>query len=164
VSPSDAITIERATAHHADGILECLSSAFESYRSAYTAAGYEDTVLTRESLLRRLEEMTVLVAVNGCGRVVGTVAYKVLDHAEGHLRGMAVRPERLATGIADELLERAEAELAKQGCSRFSLDTTQPLKRAIAFYERHGYRPSGKVQDFFGMPLIEYVKLSESGN
>ena len=103
MSPSDAITIERATAHHADGILECLSSAFEPYRPAYTAAAYEDTVLTRESLRRRLEEMIVLVAVDGSGRVVGTIAYKASDDGEGHLRGMAVRPECQARGIAGQL-------------------------------------------------------------
>jgi hypothetical protein len=28
----------------------------------------------------------------------------------------------------------------------------------MRFYERHGYRRSGRVQDFFGMPLIEYAK------
>jgi hypothetical protein len=29
---------------------------------------------------------------------------------------------------------------------------------AIRFYERNGYAHSGKVFDFFGMPLHEYVK------
>jgi len=28
----------------------------------------------------------------------------------------------------------------------------------MRFYEKHGYRRSGKVSDFFGMPLVEYVK------
>ena len=32
------------------------------------------------------------------------------------------------------------------------------LPRAIAFYEKNGYRRSGHVSDFFGMPLIEYFK------
>jgi hypothetical protein len=29
----------------------------------------------------------------------------------------------------------------------------------MRFYERHGYRRSGRISDFFGMPLIEYVKV-----
>jgi len=29
----------------------------------------------------------------------------------------------------------------------------------MRFYERHGYRRSGKIGDFFGMALIEYVKV-----
>jgi len=28
----------------------------------------------------------------------------------------------------------------------------------MRFYEKHGYRRSGKVSDFFGMPLVEYAK------
>ncbi len=32
-------------------------------------------------------------------------------------------------------------------------------KRAIRFYERNGFRPSGKIKDFFAMPLFEYVKI-----
>jgi len=152
------ITIQQATALHADSLLECLRVAFEPYRSAYTKGGYEDTVLTQQSLLRRLDKMTVLVALEGSGRVAGTIAYKVSDQAEGHLRGMAVRPDCQGSGLADQLLERAEAELVKENCSRISLDTTEPLERAMRFYERHGYRRSGKIQDFFGMPLIEYSK------
>jgi len=39
-----------------------------------------------------------------------------------------------------------------------TLDTTRPLERAIRFYERCGYRATGVVRDFFGMPLFEYAK------
>jgi ribosomal protein S18 acetylase RimI-like enzyme len=74
---------------------------------------------------------------------------------------MAVLPEFLGRGIADQLLERAEADLADENCSHISLNTTEPLHRAVSFYERHGFRRSGRVRDFFGMPLIEYVKLRE---
>jgi hypothetical protein len=28
----------------------------------------------------------------------------------------------------------------------------------MRFYEKHGYRRSGKVGGFFGMPLYEFVK------
>ena len=158
MSSFDAITIQRATVQHADGILECLRSAFAPYEHYYTAVAY-DTVLTRETLLRRLDPMTVFVALDRTGRVVGAIACNVAGQAESHLRGIAVRPECQARGIADQLLERAEAELVKQNCSRITLDTTEPLRRAMRFYEQHGFRRSGTLRDFFGMPLIEYVKV-----
>ena len=41
-------------------------------------------------------------------------------------------------------------------------DTTEPLRPAVRFYERNGYRASGRVTDFFGMPIFEYVKRLES--
>ena len=54
-------------------------------------------------------------------------------------------------------------DVAAAGCTRLTLDTTEPLQRAISFYRRNGFVTSGTVTDFFGMPLYEYVKaLSDS--
>jgi N-acetylglutamate synthase-like GNAT family acetyltransferase len=157
--PAEVITIRKATLDDAEGILECLRSAFAPYRHQYSANAFEDTVLTHESFAGRLGEMAVFAAIDQSGRVVGTIACKVIGKADGHLRGMAVRPDSQARGIATRLLARAEAQLVDQKCSRISLDTTEPLHRAMRFYERHGFHRSGKVRDFFGMPLIEYVKV-----
>jgi GNAT superfamily N-acetyltransferase len=66
--------------------------------------------------------------------------------------------EGVVEGTAAELLHAAERYLRSQRCTRVTLDTTAPLQRAIRFYERNGYRASGRVIDFFGMPLYEYVK------
>ena len=93
------------------------------------------------------------------GAIIGTVACNLVSPEEGHLRGMAVLPTFQGAEIAQQLLERAEAELRAQKCIRITLDTTAPLKRAIRFYRRNGFRPSGRISDFFGMPLYEYVKI-----
>jgi ribosomal protein S18 acetylase RimI-like enzyme len=151
-------TIRRATLEDADGVLRCLHSAFAVYRHHYTQAAFEDTTLTPDSFPMRLQEMTVFVALDSSHRVVGTIGCNSIGNGEGHLRGMAVLPECQASSVANQLLERAETELIKQNCSRITLDTTEPLQRAMRFYERHGYRRSSKIGDFFGMPLIEYVK------
>ena len=71
---------------------------------------------------------------------------------------MAVLPKWHRGGIAERLLQSAEAELAAKGCARVTLDTTEPLRRAMGFYEKHGYVTSGRTTDFFGMVLHEYVK------
>src|SRR3984893_11370161 len=80
------------------------------------------------------------------------------ESGEGNLRGMAVNPEWHGSGLSTSLLETAEDELSKAGCKTITLDTTGPLKRAIRFYEKNGFRPTGKVGCFFGMPLIEFSK------
>jgi putative acetyltransferase len=101
----------------------------------------------------------VFVAVGrNNGDIVGTVACNMVSPQEGHLRGMAVLEAWQGAGVAQQLLEHAETELRLQGCARITLDTTEPLKRAICFYERNGFRLSGRVTDFFGMPLYEYLK------
>jgi ribosomal-protein-alanine N-acetyltransferase len=102
--------------------------------------------------------MSVVVATSTCGEVVGTVAYKVVESGEGHLRGMAVNPEWRGSGLSTALLETAEDELGKAGCKTITLDTTEPLNRAIRFYEKNGFRRTGKIGLFFGMPLIEFSK------
>src|SRR5262249_48863194 len=102
--------MRRATHADCDGILKCLRSAFAAYESDYTPAAYQDTVLTPETLDRRLHDMGVLVAVNK-SEIVGTLAYDVLPGGDGHLRGMAVLPEWHGRGIASRLLQQAEFEL-----------------------------------------------------
>ena len=151
-------TIRRATARDAEGILRCLRLAFEPYRRSYTEAAFADTVLTPETIADRLRIAKVFVAVSKGQEVVGTIGCQVVSAEEGHLRGMAVVPEWQGSGIAERLLLCAERELRDAGCSRIRLDTTEPLKRAMWFYEKQGFRASGKVTDFFGMPLYEYVK------
>jgi ribosomal protein S18 acetylase RimI-like enzyme len=150
--------IRRASDADSNGILSCLRTAFEPYRKDYTQAAFEDTVLTVASLRERQKVMSVFVAVTELGEVIGTIACQALRGGEGHLRGMAVNPAWHSQGISKRLLDTAESELRAQGCTRITLDTTQYLQRAIRFYERNGYRASGRISDFFGMPLYEYVK------
>jgi ribosomal protein S18 acetylase RimI-like enzyme len=151
------IVIRRAGAADAAGVLACLAAAFQPYRGAYTEAAFRDTVLDPERVRRRLDEWCVLLAESPPGAVAGTVGGAV-HGGEGHICGMAVRPEFAGSGMAQALLNAIEGELRSRGCTRITLDTTEPLLRAMRFYERNGYQRSGVVRDFFGMPLIEYAK------
>ncbi len=155
------ISIRQATIRDAPGILACLLAAFEPYRAQYTPEGFRDTTLDAEALRRRLAAMTVLVAAEH-HEVVGTVAYS-LEGTEGHLRGMAVRPDRQGSDLAAGLLSRAEADLRARGCTRVTLGTTEPLLRAVRFYRKRGFEPTGRVSDFFGMRLHEYARRLGGG-
>ena len=155
------IFIRRATADDVPGILECLAEAFEPFRGRYTPAAFTDTVLTPETLRQRLSSMSIFVATADPAEIVGTIACNVLSPREGHIRGMAVRPKWQGFDVAARLLSAADTELRCKGCSSISLDTTAPLGRAMRFYEKNGFRRSGKVTDFFGMPLYEFVKSLE---
>jgi N-acetylglutamate synthase-like GNAT family acetyltransferase len=165
---SNQFSIRTATLIDADGILNCLHSAFQEFRGSYTTAAFLDTVLTPETARERLEAMHVFIAVDEADQVIGTIACEAVGQDAGHIRGMAVLPRWQGTGAALQLLRTAESRLRQSECTRVSLDTTAPLRRAIRFYERNGFRPSGRVTDFFGMPLFEYVKtfkiLAESAD
>lgn len=155
---SPAIAIRQATAADCEAILACLRSAFEPFQPQYTPGAYSDTVLTLNTLQDRLREMAVFAAASDSGAIVGTIACKVVNNREGHLRGMAVVPLWQGRGIAQRLLDRAESHLRESGCHRITLDTTEPLRRAIRFYERNGFCATGRQFDFFNMPLFEYEK------
>jgi len=152
-------TIRRATLEDARAILACLHSAFEDYREAYTSGAFVDTVLTPETLEQRLVQMRIFVAaLDTSNQVIGTIACQAVSREEGHIRGMAVLPRWQGGGVAAELLRAAETALRHNKCAYVTLDTTAPLMRAIRFYEKNGYRRTGKITDFFGMPLYEYRK------
>jgi GNAT superfamily N-acetyltransferase len=71
---------------------------------------------------------------------------------------MAVLPGWQGEGVAGVLLARVEADLRGLKRARMTLGTTRVLERAMRFYERNGFRRDGKIGDFFGMELFEYVK------
>ena len=151
------ISIRPATPADCEGILACLHSAFEPFRSQYTAGAYSDTVLDLNTLKERFRQMIVFVAVADSEEVIGTIACQAKNW-EGHLRGMAVLPSWQGQGVSKRLLDRSESHLREAGCNRITLDTTQPLQRAVHFYTRNGFFATGRSVDFFGMPLFEYEK------
>jgi GNAT superfamily N-acetyltransferase len=152
------VSVRNATSADAGGILACLSAAFEAYRDRYTPAAFVDTILSPETITERLRKMTVFVATEESGEIVGTIACSLVSPEEGHIRGMAALPASQGSSVAARLLTHVESYFRERNCKRISLDTTAPLQRAIRFYERCGFVHSGQVRDFFGMPLNEYVK------
>jgi GNAT superfamily N-acetyltransferase len=151
-----AVKIRPADLADAVAIATCLLEAFTPYRLAYTPGAFADTVPTVDQVQLRVQQMHVLVAA-AVGEVVGTISASS-DREQGRLGGVAVLPEWRGTGTALMLLAPIEDWLRIRGCKQVTLDTTEPLKPAIAFHEKHRYRRSGHVSDLFGMPLIEYVK------
>ena len=154
---SSQLEIRRIEGRDADGVLLCLSNAFAPFRAQYTDGAWADTVMNPETLRQRMEEMTVLVAVDATHDVIGTIGYKV-EAGLAHIRGMAVVQSSHGSRVAKLLLDRVEIELIKAGCRSLTLDTTRPLRRAIRFYEKNGFRATGKVSEFYGMELITYRK------
>jgi N-acetylglutamate synthase-like GNAT family acetyltransferase len=149
------IVIRHAREADVPGILHCLETAFAPFRRDYSDAGFRDTVLDAAQLRMRMTQMSVFVAERN-HEVAGTIAVAT-DGDEGHLRGMAVLPSCEHGGIGRRLVRRALDELTVSGCRRATLGTTAVLVRAAKFYESAGFTRTGRVSDFFGMPLYEYA-------
>jgi ribosomal protein S18 acetylase RimI-like enzyme len=125
------VTIRRAELKDIPGVIDCFAAAFEPYRQSYTPDGFRDTVPTAEDAQRRLKEMTILIAEDGCSRIIGSLSYQVYDSCEGHLRGMAVIPEFQGKGVAERMLWAAEADLRGPLDSIRSMSTRPPELRRI---------------------------------
>jgi ribosomal protein S18 acetylase RimI-like enzyme len=153
--------IAQAEPDDADGIVSCLEAAFEPYRKQFTASAYGHIVLNADGVRHRIDAMTVLVARNRTGVVIGVTAGTARG-GDGHISGIAVVPSSQGHGVAIELLDRIEGELIAGGARLVTIGATAPLARAIRFYERNGYVRSGVVSDFFGMRLYEFRKRLRS--
>lgn len=151
-------SVRKATGEDASAIHETLKAAFEEYRNYYTEEGFKDTILSSQGVIKRLQKMELYVAVIDDEKIVGTIGWARITDEEAHIRGMAVHPDYHGTGIATALLKRTEREIEKAGYSYITLDTTEVLKRAQRFYQKQGYEHTGKVSEFFGMPIFEFIK------
>lgn len=84
-----------------------------------------------------------LVAVSG-GDVIGTVLAG-FDGVRGWIHHLAVRPSMRRSGIATDLMRRAEEGLARLGCPKVNLQVRSGNEEAIAFYGALGYDVEDRV-------------------
>ena len=151
--------IRLAEYQDAKEIHEVILSAFDEYRHYYTPEGFADTVMSEETAIERTKEMSLYVAVDQEGLIIGTIGWQKVSTDEGHIRGMAVIPKRQGkTSPAATLLKIVEDDARSKGCNILTLDTTKVLKRAQKFYKKHGFKKTGKTGDFIGSIIYEYAK------
>ena len=97
---------------------------------------------SRESFENELSDNGVSFSwvLESGGAVVGyLISWLVED--ELHIGNIAVAPELQGSGLGRDLLERCLGEAAATGVSRATLEVRVTNERAIALYEKHGFRP-----------------------
>lgn len=81
---------------------------------------------------------------------------------------LTVHPEFQAQGLGRKLLERAEALTKAAGNHYLRMTVISQRQELIAYYERRGFRPTGKTEPFpehdprFGLPKAKLVFLEYS--
>ena len=108
-------------------------------------ATYQDVDTTR----RRVEKGRCFVAAID-DVIVGTIAYygpgrttgAPWKHGKGvaHVGQMGVEPSMQRQGIGEELIRYVEKIAREDGAAEIALDTAEPARRLIEWYERLGYR------------------------
>lgn len=155
-----------------------LAEAFETYRD-WAPEGWNPLVELgdqqvwgfRERL--SLPDYWALIAEVDGGAVAYVVLRQGLTIAEprqqvpgaGHIWHLFVRPAWWGTGLASRLLGEAVAEARRRKYAELSLWTPRDNARARAFYEREGWRATGRTRyapdlDF---EVLEYRRSLDAG-
>jgi ribosomal-protein-alanine N-acetyltransferase len=139
---------------------EDAAAASEIFREARESASWSCQAL--------LEFMPLPGAValmsERAGRPTGFVLGRLLaDEAE--VLNLAVREESRREGEGRALVEELLRRFAESGVSRVFLEVRESNRGAIGFYERMGFRQSGRREDYYREPreaALVYERTQES--
>lgn len=149
--------------HATDSLAELTALLHASYASL-AAQGWNFTAVDQsvEVTRERVSAGQAWVAERD-GRLVGTIAMSGPKPASGQylrdpvpdcytqpghaiLAQLAVHPDMRGQGLAEQLMDAAEAWAAEQGYTHVVLDTALPAIALQRRYARRGYAPVGDVQ------------------
>lgn len=159
----EGVRVRAAGPADAGPVAQVLRESFAEYKDLYTTEAFAATTPASESVLARMKEGPVWVAL--LDRAVVGTASAVGRGEDLYIRGMAVLPAGRGLGIGLLLLKRIEDYAYAHGHRRLILSTTPFLYRAIRLYERFGFRRSDEgPRHLSGTPLFTMVKsLAEPG-
>lgn len=144
--------IRQATTEDSDGIRRV---ARRSLQASYDFMG-EDTL---ESALQQWyaeDALAEAITEDSDVIIVGTVDDEVIgfsqsaivgaDESVGEIRWLHVDPDYRGKGVGPELLSRTRGVLSASGVDRFRGVVLAGNESGAAFYEHHGFEPSGERQ------------------
>jgi len=101
------------------------------------------------------------------GTLIGCVHLKKEEDGSCYLGMLTVDPARQAGGLGKLIMTRSD-ELAREwGCARMRMTVIDVRGELIAYYERRGYRRTGKTEPFpegdprFGLPKVSGLRFAE---
>jgi GNAT superfamily N-acetyltransferase len=166
---SGALEFRRAAASDIVAIVTLVNSAYrgESSRVGWTTEadllGGQRTDADEVASLIETEGSMILLCLDG-PELIGSMHLQ--RSPEGVWLGMlAVRPVLQGRGVGRRFLAEAERRArAEWGVARASMTVISRRRELIAWYERRGYRRTGRFRDFpadprFGIPRVAGLRL-----
>lgn len=136
-----------------------------------TEADLLDGIRTNQTSLAETLKSTdsvILKFLDTKGEIIGCV-YLKQKNTKIYLGMLTVSPAIQATGIGKQLLIAAESYAKEKGCIAITMTVISVRKELIAWYERHGYSPTGETEPFpvgpeFGLPKqpLHFIILEKS--
>jgi len=100
--------------------------------------------------------VTLFVARDAEGSVLGMGALKRHDGAVGEVKRMFVRETAQGRGVGGAILAQIEALARTEGLTRLVLETGSNFEAARRVYERSAFRPSEPVLDYAPSPWTSF--------
>lgn len=135
-----------------------------------TEADLLDGARTDPAALRELmtDPGAVILKYSGEEDVLQACVYLKKKEEALYLGMLTVAPELQAKGIGRQLLFAAEQYAKQNGCERVTMTVISIRHELIAWYERHGYHPTGKTEPFpastrFSLPKqpLEFIVMDK---
>ncbi len=164
----------KASAADLEELVTLVNSA---YRGEYSKKGWtteadllDGVRVTPETLNDLLQKpgSVILLVRNSDGRLTGCVNLQQKED-RFYLGMLTVEPEIQGGGIGKYLLQMAEAYTLEQGIHIIEMTVISRRSELIAWYQRHGYRDTGKKAPFptgdpaFGIPKmpLEFIVMEK---
>jgi GNAT superfamily N-acetyltransferase len=149
-----AIVVRAATVEDAPAIAQVHVASWQAaYRGILSdeAIARRDEATRTEQWRQNLVHPRTLAALRD-GAVVGFASAGPADHpgeeGNGELYALYVHPDEWGTGVADALIDAAEAKLRSDGFGEAMLWVLAENPRARRFYERSGWHDDGGREVF----------------
>lgn len=120
-------------------VVELVTQVLAEFGLRFGAGSTTDDELTRLPRSYVDRGGAFWVATDGAGRIIGTCGAFPVGPRVHELRKMYLDPVARGLGAGRLLLDTCVAWALTSGSARIVLDTTEQMKRAIAFYEKHGF-------------------------
>ena len=104
------------------------------------------------------QQQLFLVACAGDGTVVGHILCRVVC-GDGELLSLAVSPAARCRGVGRALLQAAQKEALRRGCTAMGLEVRAQNRAAIALYRDQGFIPVGRRRGFYRAPIDDALVM-----
>jgi N-acetylglutamate synthase-like GNAT family acetyltransferase len=151
--------IRKATVNDIPELVQLINSAYrgESSKKGWTTEAdlLEGPRTSAESLTSMLQQpgVAMLLYCNEANKMEGCV-YLQQQENKLYLGMLTVAPQLQAKGIGKQLLAAAENHAHTLPCNIITMTVISIRYELVAWYERHGYQPTGKTKPFPTDPAV----------